>query len=76
MVSVFPEILMDHFRSPRNVGPLANPDVEGLAGVAFQGTFMKLQAELDGRIMRGNVPVSRVRADDSRRLDGNDAPDG
>jgi len=39
---------MDHFRNPRNVGPLADPDVEGLAGIPFQGNFMKLQANLDG----------------------------
>jgi len=39
VVRVFPETLMDHFRDPRNVGPLVNADVEGLAGVPFQGNL-------------------------------------
>ncbi|MBM3499485.1 MAG: iron-sulfur cluster assembly scaffold protein [Armatimonadetes bacterium] len=43
--------LMDHFRNPRNVGALENPDLVGTAGTPGQGNFMVLHLKMaDGRV--------------------------
>lgn len=41
-MSRFSEILMDHFMSPRNCGPMDSPDRLGLVGVPGQGPFFLL----------------------------------
>jgi len=38
----FSDILMDHFSSPRNTGPMTSPDVVGQAGTLGHGPFMVL----------------------------------
>jgi len=48
MSSGFSDIVMDHFRRPRNVGRLDPCDVQGVAGTPGQGPFMLFTARLDG----------------------------
>ena len=48
MSSGFSDIVMDHFRRPRNAGRLDPCDVQGVAGTPGQGPFMLLTVRLDG----------------------------
>jgi nitrogen fixation NifU-like protein len=48
---VYSEIVNDHFKSPRHVGELPNPDAVGTAGVPGQGNYMVVHLNIrDGRI--------------------------
>jgi len=42
----FSETLMDHFSSPRNSGPMPDPDAVGHAGTPGRGAFMILYLRL------------------------------
>jgi nitrogen fixation NifU-like protein len=42
----YSETLMDHFLSPRNSGPMENPDAVGHAGTPGRGAFMILYLRL------------------------------
>ena len=41
------DVVMDHFRNPRNVGAIADPDGEGLVGSMACGDALKLMFKLD-----------------------------
>jgi NifU-like protein len=41
------DVVMDHFRNPRNVGAIENPDGEGLVGSMACGDALKLMFKLD-----------------------------
>jgi nitrogen fixation NifU-like protein len=47
----YSETLMDHFTSPRNSGPMPDPDVVGRAGTPGQGAFMILYLHLAGEVV-------------------------
>ena len=49
--------LMDHFRNPRNVGELADPDLTGTAGTPGHGNFMVLHL----RLTAGRITEARFR---------------
>jgi nitrogen fixation NifU-like protein len=44
----YSDILMNHFLSPRNAGPMQDPDRIGLVGIPGQGPFMVVCLRLDG----------------------------
>jgi NifU-like protein len=45
----YTDTVMDHFRKPRNVGSIPNPDGEGLVGSMACGDALKLMFKLDDR---------------------------
>jgi nitrogen fixation NifU-like protein len=50
-MSGFSDILMEHFQSPRNQGPMEAPDRIGLVGTPGQGPFLLLCVRLkDGYV--------------------------
>jgi nitrogen fixation NifU-like protein len=51
----FSETLMDHFLSPRNSGPMENPDAVGHAGTPGRGAFMILYL----RVAEGAIAEAR-----------------
>lgn len=51
MAPVYSEKVLDHFRNPRNVGELENPDGVGVEGNPVCGDLMEIQIKVeDGRI--------------------------
>jgi len=49
--SLYSEKVMDHFRNPRNVGELENPDGVGRAGNPICGDVMELQINVQDGII-------------------------
>ena len=49
--SVYSEKVMDHFRNPRNVGELENPDGVGRAGNPICGDVMEMQIRVQNGII-------------------------
>lgn len=45
---MYSEVVNEHFRSPRHVGELTNPDGVGVAGKPGQGNYMIFQVCLEG----------------------------
>ncbi len=50
-MALYSEKVMDHFRHPRNVGALENPDGVGEVGNAKCGDIMKIYLKIDGDII-------------------------
>ena len=50
-MALYSEKVMDHFRNPRNVGALADPDGVGEVGNAKCGDIMKIYLKIDGDII-------------------------
>ncbi|MBQ2749258.1 MAG: Fe-S cluster assembly scaffold protein NifU [Clostridia bacterium] len=50
-MALYSEKVMDHFRHPRNVGVLENPDGVGEVGNAKCGDIMKIYLKIDGDII-------------------------
>ncbi len=48
---MYSDTIIDHFRSPRNVGPLERPDAMGVAGTPGEGNFMVIELRLCGGII-------------------------
>jgi nitrogen fixation NifU-like protein len=48
----YSEILLDHYRHPRNVGDLAEPDVVVTVGNADHGDVMRLSLRIDAGCVR------------------------
>lgn len=44
----YPQFLMDHFRNPRNVGEISNPDGVGTVGNASCGDIMQMHIRING----------------------------
>jgi nitrogen fixation NifU-like protein len=44
----YPQFLMDHFRNPRNVGEIPNPDGVGTVGNASCGDIMQMHIKVNG----------------------------
>lgn len=54
----YSEVLLDHYRHPRNVGDLAEPDVVVTVGNADHGDVMRLSLRIDaGRITEARFKV-------------------
>lgn len=49
--SLYSEKVMDHFRNPRNVGELENPDGVGRAGNPICGDVMEMQIKVQDGII-------------------------
>lgn len=49
--SLYSEKVMDHFRNPRNVGELENPDGVGRAGNPICGDIMEMQIKVENGII-------------------------
>jgi len=51
MANMYTETVMEHFRNPRNMGEMENPDGVGEVGNAACGDIMRVQIKVkDGRI--------------------------
>ena len=50
-MALYSEKVMDHFRHPRNVGALENPDGVGEVGNAKCGDIMKIYLKIDGDVI-------------------------
>lgn len=50
-MALYSEKVMDHFRNPRNVGVIENPDGVGEVGNAKCGDIMKIYLKIDGDII-------------------------
>ena len=50
-MSLYSEKVMDHFKHPRNVGVIENPDGVGEVGNAKCGDIMKIYLKIDGDII-------------------------
>jgi len=50
-MALYSKKVMDHFRHPRNVGALENPDGVGEVGNAKCGDIMKIYLKIDGDII-------------------------
>ncbi|MCF0248208.1 MAG: Fe-S cluster assembly scaffold protein NifU [Synergistes sp.] len=50
-MALYSEKVMDHFRSPRNVGSLENPDGVGEVGNAKCGDIMKIYLQIENDII-------------------------
>lgn len=48
----YSDVLLDHFRNPRNVGALAAPDAEGSAASGIHGDTLRLCFALEGGRIR------------------------
>lgn len=63
---MFSPAVVEHSMSPRNMTPLASPDVEGLAGVPGEGPYLSLSLNLsEGRVVSTSFatygcPVARA----------------
>ena len=51
MTSLYNEKVMDHFRNPRNVGELENPDGVGRVGNPICGDVMEMQIRVQNGII-------------------------
>ncbi|HEY40272.1 MAG TPA: Fe-S cluster assembly scaffold protein NifU [Dehalococcoidia bacterium] len=49
--SLYSEKVMDHFRNPRNVGEIENPDGTGHVGNPICGDIMELYIKVNGNII-------------------------
>lgn len=45
---LYRETLLDHYRHPRNCGPLSHPDIYAEGNIPFCGDEVTIQIELDG----------------------------
>ena len=52
MRTVYSDVLLDHFRNPRNVGSLAAPDISYEAFNPLCGDRIRIEVELDGNVIR------------------------
>lgn len=50
-MALYSETVMDHFRHPRNVGVIENPDGVGEVGNAVCGDIMKIYLKIDNDII-------------------------
>ncbi len=50
-MALYSEKVMDHFRNPRNVGVIEDPDAVGEVGNAKCGDIMKMYFKIDGDIL-------------------------
>ena len=50
-MALYSEKVMDHFRNPRNVGVLENPDGVGEVGNAKCGDIMKMYLKIEGGVI-------------------------
>ena len=50
-MALYSEKVMDHFRNPRNVGVIENPDGVGEVGNAKCGDIMKIYLKIDGDVI-------------------------
>ncbi len=54
----YSDLLMDHYRRPRNTGDLASPDVVVTVGSPYHGDMMRLSLRIaDGRIAEAGFKV-------------------
>lgn len=54
----YSELLLDHYRRPRNTGDLASPDVVVTVGSPYHGDMMRLSLRIaDGRIAEAGFKV-------------------
>ena len=51
MTTSFSSTVMDHFRNPRHVGPLAVVSGEGWSGSVATSRFMRIQVRLNGSVV-------------------------
>jgi len=51
MASVYNEVVMEHFRHPRNVGDIENPDGVGRVGNPTCGDIMEMQIKVENNIL-------------------------
>ena len=50
-MALYSEMVMDHFRNPRNVGALENPDGVGEAGNPVCGDIMKIYLRVEDEVI-------------------------
>ena len=50
-MALYSEKVMDHFRNPRNVGVMENPDAVGEVGNAKCGDIMKIYLKIDDNVI-------------------------
>lgn len=50
-MALYSEKVMDHFRNPRNVGRMENPDAVGEVGNAKCGDIMTIYLKIDGDVV-------------------------
>ena len=54
----YSELLLDHYRRPRNAGDLASPDVVVTVGSPYHGDMMRLSLRIaDGRVAEAGFKV-------------------
>jgi nitrogen fixation NifU-like protein len=47
----YTDLVLDHFRNPRNMGKMENPDAEGTVGNPSCGDVMKMMFKIDGDVI-------------------------
>ncbi|MBD3348647.1 MAG: Fe-S cluster assembly scaffold protein NifU [Candidatus Eisenbacteria bacterium] len=52
MAPVYSEKVLDHFRNPRNVGELDEPDGVGVEGNPVCGDLMEIQIKVEGDVIK------------------------
>jgi nitrogen fixation protein NifU and related proteins len=52
MAPVYSDKVLDHFRNPRNVGELENPDGVGVEGNPVCGDLMEIQIKVEDNIIK------------------------
>jgi nitrogen fixation NifU-like protein len=52
MVPVYSDKVLDHFRNPRNVGELENPDGVGVEGNPVCGDLMEIQIRVEDNVIK------------------------
>ena len=50
-MALYSDTVMDHFRNPRNIGSMENPDAVGEVGNAKCGDIMRIYLKIDGDII-------------------------
>ena len=50
-MALYSEVVMDHFKNPRNVGVIENPDGVGEVGNAKCGDIMKIYLKIDNDVI-------------------------
>ena len=50
-MALYSKKVMDHFRNPRNVGRMENPDAVGEVGNAKCGDIMTIYLKIDGDVV-------------------------